>query len=74
MRIMRADTCAHTYIKFVNRFDLPLPLKVLYQHAGIAALGKKRMAVAGFTRAVISAVDADSVDACCAGDEDVVCS
>ena len=53
-------------------FDMPIPFKVLHAHAAIAALGVNRVAAAGFTRAVVNAVDAGSVDTRSAGDEDDV--
>ncbi len=54
-------------------FCMPISLKVLHQHADIATFAKKRMAVASFIRAVISAVDRVSVEACCAEDKNVLC-
>ncbi len=57
-----------------DRFDNPGPIKVLHAHAGIAALDMESITVAGFTSAIIRAVDEGSVGACCSGDEyDVGC-
>ena len=53
-----------------HRFDLPLPSMVLHAHAAAAALAVQRVAAAGFTRAIVNAVDGGSVHTRSAGDEE----
>ena len=51
-----------------HSFDLPIPCMVLHAHAAVAALAVQRVAAAGFTRAIVTAVDGGSVDTRSAGD------
>jgi hypothetical protein len=55
-----------------HRFDLPIPITVLHDYAGVAALAVQRVAAAHFARAIIAAVDGASIYTGRAGDEEEV--
>ena len=64
------DESSRAFVR--HRFDTPIPISVLHDHVGVAALAVQRVAVAHFARAIIAAVDGASIYTGRAGDEEAV--